>query len=95
VLTAHSGLVAVEAINHHRSSAVDLDATPDARREFARRQLGCVYLLNEKFARIHNRLKIDVEAFCPFIEYSQLLIEDEHSRTLAAICRPLDEGERK
>ena len=56
LLTGHSRLVAVQAVDHDGLRLVDFHAAPDALRELARRQLGRIDLLDEKLLGIDHRL---------------------------------------
>ena len=59
--------------------------TAYALRELARRQLGCVDLLDEEQLGVDHRLQVDAQALGPVEQEAELLVEHEHRRALAPI----------
>ena len=65
VLARHGGLITVQAVDNDGPDAVDLDALAHSVGELARRQFGCVDLLDEQPALVDHRLQVDAEADSP------------------------------
>ena len=91
ILLRHRRLIAVEAVDHHGLDLIFVDPLADPVREFAGRKLGGIDLLDEEIAAALHCFEIDAKAFHAIKQQTQLFVENEKGRLLAARNRGGDE----
>ena len=95
LLLGHGGLIAIDAIDHHRLCAALLDAMANALGKVAGSKFGCVDLLDEQLSAVYHRLKMKAELLSPFEQQAQLLVKHEECRLFAALDSRFYECQRK